>query len=164
MKRMMLMVALGVIVALPCESQQIPGMPSIPIQPKGQSVDQMQNDIMACVNSAKQATGYDPSQATAAAKPEVGGRAKGAATGAMAGAAAGRARSNQYDNVPSGAQEQYRENQARSGAAAGAAAGASRQRQDRREARRDERTQQSKADSYNDMYKSCMQAKNYIVG
>ena len=147
-----------VLLAPPALAQQINVQPQ-----QGQDSQQTSSDISACAAGAQQATGYNPSQAAAAQKPAVGGRAKGAAAGAAAGAVGGQARSNQHDNVPDAAQDQYRENQARSGAAAGAAVGASRQRQDRRENRRDTAKQQDAATAYNQSYRTCLQGRGYAV-
>jgi hypothetical protein len=159
MIRMILLVGTGTVVSLPALPQQTTGQPQ-----QGQSTQQMNSDMAACAATATQASGYDPSQAAAAPQPQAGGRAKGAVAGAAAGAAGAQVRSNQYENVPGDVQEQYRQNQAKSGAAAGAAVGGVKQRQARRDARQQASTQQQEgASAYNQTYKSCMQARGYLV-
>jgi hypothetical protein len=143
----------------------LPALSQTSVQPQqGQSPQQLNSDMAACANSATQASGYNPSQATSTPQPQVGGRAKGAVAGAAAGAAGAQARSNQYENLQGGsAQEQYRQNQSKSGAAAGAAAGGVKQRQARRETRQQTSAQQQAASAYDQAYKSCMGARGYLV-
>lgn len=156
--RLTLLLGASALVSLPALSQQMN------IQPQqGQSTQQMNSDMAACSNSATQASGYNPAQATGSSQPQVGGRAKGAAAGAAAGAVGGQVRGNQYQNVPGNVQEQYTQNQAKSGAAAGAVVGGVQQRQQRRETRQQTSTQQQAASGYEQAYKSCMQARGYLV-
>lgn len=140
---------------------------------KGQSTEQMQQDIAACQASATQSSGYDPS-APPPPPPsdtnERGGRVRGAAAGAAASAAVAEVRGRDhdaYDNLSDDAKQEYRRNEAKEGAAAGAVVGGSKQRRDRRDTRRDEKEQTANAEaakkSYDQANQSCLTGRGYTV-
>jgi hypothetical protein len=141
-------------------------MPAGVVAMNNQTGDQAQLDVSQCQNLASQATGYVPGTATtttAAAQPQVGGRAKGAAKGAAVGGVAGAVQDN---NQP------YRPNDnagdmAAAGAAAGAVAGGMNQRQDRRKASATQKKQADaeaqKATAWQNNYAGCLQSRGYTL-
>jgi hypothetical protein len=130
--------------AAPAERPGTPVAPPPPAVPypagvrglNNQTGEQAQLDVAQCGNSASQATGYVPGTAAptqTAAKPPVGGRAKGAAKGATAGAVVGAVDANNHPYAPDAVRDEYVGDKAGAGAAAGAVAGGMNQRQDRRQ-------------------------------
>jgi hypothetical protein len=137
---------------------------------RGQTPEQAQLDVAQCQNTASQATGYVPGAApppTTAAKPAVGGRAKGAAKGAAGGAVVGAVQNDDRPYVPQGVKDDNMGEAVGAGAAAGAVAGGMNQRHDRRKAsaanKQAASAQQQKATAYQNSYAGCLNSRGYTV-
>jgi hypothetical protein len=125
---------------------------------KGQTKEQQEQDQFSCYKWAKEQTGFDPTQVTAAAPPPapeggqaVKGAAKGAALGAVGGAIAGDAGKG-----------------AAVGAAVGGGAGAMKKRGAEKgyekQVEQQAAEQKAKLDTFNRAYGTCLQGKGYKVG
>ena len=164
--------------AAPAERPGTPVAPPPPAVPypagvrglNNQTGEQAQLDVAQCGNSASQATGYVPGTAVptqTAAKPPVGGRAKGAAKGATAGAVVGAVDANNHPYAPDAVRDEYVGDKAGAGAAAGAVAGGMNQRQDRRQSQAEQKqaaaVQSQKATAWQNTYAMCMQGRGYVL-
>jgi hypothetical protein len=165
---------------MPAQAER-PGTPVTPPPPavpypagvrglNNQTGEQAQLDSAQCENSASQATGYIPGTAAptqTAAKPPVGGRAKGAAKGATAGAVVGAVDADNHPYAPDAVRDEYVGDKAASGAAAGAVAGGMNQRQDRRQSQAQQKqaaaAQSQKATAWQNTYANCMQGRGYVL-
>jgi len=143
LKGIALIAAAALVVALPCEAQNVIIYPA-----KGQSAAQQDQDRYACHTWATQQSGYNPSQPPGQPSPNgpspLRGAARGAAVGAVGGAIGGDAGKG-----------------AGIGAATGALVGGMR--------RRDQNAQQQSSTSqqqslYNRALGTCMQGRGYTVG
>jgi hypothetical protein len=145
---------------------------------KNQTLEQQQQDEMACYNWAKQDSGFDPvaaftaqqqapqPQAASPAKPQtqgagVKGAAGGAATGAVVGAIAGDAGKGAAVGATAGtvgarARARRAEKQAQ------AQAQQQQQQQAQQQAQAKAQTQQ-KLDGFKKGFSACMEAKGYVV-
>ena len=129
---------------------------------KGQSPQQVEADKQQCYGAAVQSSGYDP-DASQAAQPAGGGRARGAAAGAAAGAVAAEARGRQYDaydKIDSDVKQEYRQKDAKSAAAAGAVVGGAAQRRERRQGAAEASTG---SQAFDNAYRSCLTSRGYAV-
>jgi hypothetical protein len=160
---------------------ELPGTPVAPPPPatpypagvrglNNQTGEQAQLDTAQCQNSASQTTGYVPGTAAptqTAAKPPVGGRAKGAAKGATAGAVVGAVDANNHPYAPDAVRDEYVGDKAASGAAAGVVAGGMNQRQNRRQSQAQQKqaaaAQSQKATAWQSTYATCMQGRGYAL-
>ena len=152
-----------------------PGTALTPFPPgvrplNNQTGDQAQLDVAQCQNGASQMTGYVPGAAppaSAAAPPQVGGRAKGAAKGAAAGAVVGAVDANNHPYAPDSVRNDYVGDKAGAGAAAGAVAGGMNQRQDRRASQTQQKqaaaAQSQKATAWQNDYAMCLQGRGYAL-
>lgn len=162
----------------PAERPGTPVAPPPPAAPypagvrglNNQTGEQAQLDVAQCGNSASQATGYVPGTAAptqTAAKPPVGGRAKGAAKGATAGAVVGAVDANNHPYAPDAVRDEYVGDKAGAGAAAGAVAGGMNQRQDRRQSQAEQKqaaaAQSQKATAWQNTYAMCLQGRGYVL-
>ncbi len=124
---------------------------------KGQTKDQQEFDQFTCHKWAKEQTGFDPNQQTAAAPPPpqrgqaVGGAARGAAVGAIGGAIGG--------NAGKGA-----------AIGAGVGGGVGMMRRRRAEMQYEQQVQETSAErqqqqqGFNRAYGVCLEGKGYKVG
>src|SRR5678815_5385887 len=147
---------------------------------KGQTPEQIQQDVAQCQVEGK--TAYDQALASANAAASTppaestsGGRVRGAAVAATASAAAAQSRCNRNevcDHADSDVQQEYRQNQAKDAAVAGAVVGGAKQRQSRRQQDKAQEQQaqaqstaaaQSADAASKQAYSACVTSRGYTV-